>query len=487
MDKRNLTMLMDLYELTMANGVFTSELRDTVTYFDMFFRRVPDEGGYAIMAGLEQLIEYLNELHFDDDDIRYISGLDLFSQEFIDYLRDFRFECDVWAVPEGTPIFPSEPIVTVRGPVMQAMMIETALLLIINHQSLIATKANRIVRAAQGRPVMEFGARRAQGADAAYYGARAAIIGGCSGTSDLKTAKDFGVKASGTMAHSWVQLFDDEYTAFKTYAERYPDSCMLLVDTYNVLRSGIPNAIKVFDEVLKPLGKRPVGIRIDSGDITYLTKKARKMLDDAGYEDCNICVSNSLDEHLIRDMIFQGAKVDSYGVGERLITASSEAVFGGVYKLAATEKDGVITPKIKISENIAKITIPGVKIPWRLYDRETGKAMADVITLNSEKIDDTKPYEIFDPVYTWKRKTLTNFRAEKLQTRIFEKGVQVYTSPTVAEISAHRAEQVENLWDEVKRFEKPHTYYVDLSQDLWDQRNELLNKLNHGNKKEKKQ
>ena len=482
-DRRNLTMLMDLYELTMANGIFTSELRDTVTYFDMFFRRVPDEGGYAIMAGLEQLIEYINNLHFDADDIEYLESLDLFSKEFIDYLRDFKFECDVWAVPEGTPIFPSEPIVTIRGPAMQAMMIETTLLLLINHQSLIATKANRIVRAANGRPVMEFGARRAQGADAAYYGARAAIIGGCTGTSDLKTAKDFGTRASGTMAHSWVQLFSDEYTAFKTYAEKYPNSCMLLVDTYNVLRSGIPNAIKVFDEVLKPLGKRPVGIRIDSGDITYLTKKARKMLDDAGYPDCKICVSNSLDEYLIRDMIFQGAKVDSYGVGERLITASSEAVFGGVYKLAATEKDGVITPKIKISENIAKITIPGVKIPWRLYDRETGKAMADVITLNHEKIDDTKPYEIFDPVYTWKRKTLTDFRAEKLQKKIFEKGKQVYTSPTVAEISAHRAQMVDNLWDEVKRFEKPHTYYVDLSQELWDQRNELLNKLN---KKENK-
>lgn len=482
-DKRNLTMLMDLYELTMANGIFSSELRDTVTYFDMFFRRVPDKGGYAIMAGLEQLIEYLNNLHFDADDIEYLESLNLFSKEFIDYLRDFKFECDVWAVPEGTPIFPSEPIVTVRGPAMQAMMIETALLLLINHQSLIATKANRIVRAANGRPVMEFGARRAQGADAAYYGARAAIIGGCTGTSDIKTAKDFGTRASGTMAHSWVQLFADEYTAFKTYAERYPDSCMLLVDTYNVLHSGIPNAIKVFDEVLKPLGKRPVGIRIDSGDITYLTKKARKMLDDAGYPDCKICVSNSLDEYLIRDMIFQGAQVDSYGVGERLITASSEAVFGGVYKLAATEKDGVITPKIKISENIAKITIPGVKIPWRLYDRETGKAMADVITLNHEKIDDTKPYEIFDPVYTWKRKTLTNFRAEKLQSKIFEKGKQVYTSPTVSEISERRAQMVDNLWDEVKRFEKPHTYYVDLSQELWDQRNELLNKLN---KKESK-
>lgn len=475
-DNRNLTMLMDLYELTMANGIFDSELRDTVAYFDMFFRRVPDQGGYAIMAGVQQLIEYLNNLHFDKEDIEYLESLDLFSSDFIDYLRDFKFCCDVWAVPEGTPIFPQEPIVTVRGPVVQAMMIETMVLLTINHQSLIATKANRIVRAAKGKPVMEFGARRAQGADAAYFGARAAIIGGCTGTSDIKTAKDFGVKASGTMAHSWVQLFDDEYTAFKTYAEKYPDSCLLLVDTYNVLKSGIPNAIRVFDEVLKPRGCRPLGVRIDSGDITYLSKRVRKMLDDAGYPDAKICVSNSLDEHLIRDMNMQGACIDSYGVGERLITASSEAVFGGVYKLAATEKDGEITPKIKISENTAKITIPGVKIPWRLYDKKTGKAIADVITLNYEKIDDSKPYEIFDPVYTWKRKTVTDFRAEKLQVKIFEKGSQVYTSPSVLEIAAHRAQSVENLWDEVKRFEKPHTYYVDLSQDLWQQRDNLLRK-----------
>jgi len=472
---RNLTMLMDMYELTMSNGLFDSEYRDTVTYFDMFFRRIPDAGGYAIMAGLEQLIDYMNNLNFDDDDIEYLKGLNLFSEDFIEYLRNFEFQCDVWAVPEGTVIFPQEPIVTVRGPAMQALMVETMILLTVNHQSLIATKANRIVRAANGRPVMEFGARRAHGYDAAYYGARAAIIGGCTGTSCLKTAKDFGVLASGTMAHSWVQMFDNEYLAFKTYAEKYPDSCLLLVDTYNVLKSGIPNAIKVFDEVLKPLGKRPVGIRIDSGDITYITKKARKLLDDAGYPDCKICVSNSLDEYLIRDMIFQGAKVDTYGVGERLITASSEAVFGGVYKLSAVEKQGKIIPKIKISENIAKITLPGVKIPWRLYDRDTGKAIADVITLNHEKIDSSEPYEIFDPTYTWKRKVVTNFVAQKLQAKIFEKGKQVYICPTVKEISCHRAEQVDALWDEVKRFEKPHAYYVDLSEDLWQLRNDLLN------------
>ena len=473
-DNRNLTMLMDLYELTMANGIWKSKYKDTITYFDMFFRRVPDEGGYAIMAGIEQLIEYFNNLHFDKDDIEYLEGLNLFSKEFIDYLRDFKFECDVWAVPEGTPIFPQEPIVTVKGPAIQAMMVETMVLLTINHQSLIATKTNRIVRAANGRPVLEFGARRAQGADAAYYGARAAIIGGCVGTSDIKTAKDFGVPASGTMAHSWVQLFEDEYSAFKAYAEAYPDSCLLLIDTYNVLKSGVPNAIRVFDEVLKPMGKRPKGVRIDSGDITYLSNKVREMLDAAGYEDCKICVSNSLDEYLIRDMIFQGAKVDSFGVGERLITASSEAVFGGVYKLAAVEKDGEIIPKIKVSENTAKITIPGVKIPWRLFDRKTGKAIADVITLNDEKIDSSEPYEIFDPIHTWKRKVVTDFVAVKLQKKIFEKGKQVYESPTVKEISDYRKEQVDSLWDEVKRFEKPHTYYVDLSEKLWNQRDSLL-------------
>ena len=479
--KLNLTMIMDLYELTMSNGIFDSEMRDTVAYFDMFFRRVPDNGGYAIMAGLEQLIEYMNNLKFTEEDIDYLRGLNLFRDDFIDYLKSFKFCCDVWAVPEGTVIFPQEPIVTVKGPVIQALMVETMLLLTVNHQSLIATKSNRIVRAAQGRPVMEFGARRAHGYGAAYYGARAAIIGGCSGTSCVLTAKDFGVKATGTMAHSWVQLFKDEYTAFRTYAEKYPDSCMLLVDTYNVLKSGIPNAIKVFDEVLKPLGKRPLGIRIDSGDITYITKKARKMLDDAGYPDCKICVSNSLDEYLIRDMIFQGACVDSYGVGERLITASSEAVFGGVYKLSAVEKDGAVVPKIKISENTAKVTLPGVKIPWRLYDKHTGKAIADVITLGNEKIDSSEPYEIFDPVHTWKRKVVTDFEAKKLQVKIFDKGEQIYENPKVSEIAAYCKEQVDSMWDEVTRFENPHTYYVDLSEELWDLRYSLLDKLTKKN------
>ncbi len=482
--RKDLTMLLDLYEMTMSNGFFDSEYRDTTVYFDMFFRRVPDNGGFAIMAGLDQLIEYFNNLSFSDEDIEYLRSLSLFSEEYLEYLRTFKFECDVWAVPEGTPIFPHEPIVTVRGPALQAFLVETMVLLTINHQSLIATKANRIVRAADGRAVLEFGARRAHSFDAAVYGARAAIIGGCAGTSCVKSAKDFSVSPSGTMAHSWVQLFPDEYSAFKAYAEKYPESCLLLVDTYNVLKSGVPNAIKVFDEVLKPLGCRPKGIRIDSGDITYLTKKCRKMLDDAGYPDCKICVSNSLDEYLIRDMLVQGACVDSFGVGERLITASSEAVFGGVYKLAAVEKNGEVIPKIKVSENTAKITLPGIKIPWRLFDNETGKAIADVITMNYEKIDDTKPYEIFDPVHTWKRKTVTNFTAKKLQVKIMEKGKQVYTSPAVSDIAAYCRSQVDAMWDEVKRFEKPHTYYVDLSQGLWDLRYRLLSNISDkGDKK----
>ena len=475
MRKHNLSMLLDLYEMTMANGIFQSDMRDTVTYFDMFFRRVPDNGGYAIMAGLEQLIEYFNNLHFTEEDINYLRSLNLFCEEFLDYLKDFEFCCDVWAVPEGTPIFPMEPIVTVRGPAMQAFLVETMVLLTINHQSLIATKANRICSVAGDRPVMEFGARRAHGYDAAYYGARAAIIGGALGTSNVKTAQDFGTAVSGTMAHSWVQLYPDEYTAFKTYAEKYPDSCTLLIDTFNVLKSGLPNAIKCFDEVLKPLGCRPKGVRIDSGDIAYLSKKIRKRLDEAGYPDCAIVVSNSLDEHLIKELDNQGAKISSFGVGERLITASSEAVFGGVYKLAAVElPDGSVVPKIKISENIAKITLPGVKIPWRLYDNETGKAIADVICMNYEKIDDTKPYEIFDPVHIWKRKTVTDFTAKKLQIKIMENGKQIYTSPSVKEIAQYRKMCVENLWDEVKRFENPHTYYVDLSQELWDLREKLL-------------
>jgi len=474
LDSNNLTMLTDFYELTMANGYLLSGLKDRTAYFDMFFRRVPDDGGFAIMAGLEQFIQYIKELRFDEEDIEYLRSKNQFSEEFLEYLKNFRFECDVWAIPEGTPIFPYEPIVTVRGPVMQAQFIETMLLLSINHQSLIATKANRIVTAAQGRPVMEFGSRRAQGYNGAVYGARAAYIGGCVGTACTIADREYGIPALGTMAHSWIQMFPSELEAFRAYARIYPSNCTLLVDTYNVLKSGVPNAIRVFREEVVPRGFRPKGIRIDSGDITYLSRKARKMLDEAGFPDCAIVASNSLDEYIIRDILSQGACVDSFGVGERLITSRSEPVFGGVYKLVAIEEDGRIIPKIKVSENVEKVTTPGFKQVWRLYDRETGKAVADVITLHDEVIDDNEPYEIFDPEYTWKRKTVANFRARKLMVKIFDKGRCVYESPDLNTIRNYCREQVDTLWEEVKRFENPHRYYVDLSQPLWDLRQKLL-------------
>lgn len=476
MTKENLTLLTDFYELTMANGYFEHGLKDEIAYFDMFFRRVPDNGGFAIMAGLEQIIEYFDNLKFSDSDIEFLKNKGIFCEEFLDYLKKFKFECDVWAIPEGTPIFPHEPIITIRGPVIQAQFVETMILLTINHQSLIATKANRIVRAAEGRAVMEFGSRRAQGYSGAIHGARAAYIAGCSGTACTISERDDGIPALGTMAHSWVQMFDSEYEAFSAYAKTYPDSCTLLVDTYNVLKSGVPNAIKVFDEVLKPMGKRPKGIRIDSGDIAYLSKKARKMLDAAGYPDCGITASNSLDEYIIRDTLLQGAKIDSFGVGERLITSKSEPVFGGVYKLAAVEKNGEIIPKIKISENTEKITNPGFKKVYRLFSKESGEAIADVITLFDETIDSNTPYEIFDPEHTWKRKTITNFDVELLTVQIYDKGKRVYDSPDVHEIKKHCEREISRLWDEVKRFEFPHKYYVDLSPTLWDMKDELLKK-----------
>ena len=471
MDKKlNLTMLTDFYELTMANGYFEAGMTDDIAYFDMFYRRVPDGGGYSIMAGLEQLIDYLKNLKFTDEDIEYLRSKEFFCEEFLEYLRNFEFKCDVWAVPEGTPVFPHEPLIVVRGPVMQAQFIETMILLTINHQSLIATKANRIVRAAKGRAVMEFGTRRAHGADAAIYGARAAYIGGCAGTACAIADRDQGIKALGTMAHSWVQMFPDEYTAFKKYAEIYPANCTLLVDTYNVLKSGVPAAIKVFQEV-KP---ENMGIRIDSGDVTYLTKKARKMLDEAGLQDCKIVVSNSLDEYIIRDVILEGACIDSFGVGERLITAKSEPVFGGVYKLAALETNGELIPKIKISENVEKITNPGFKELYRLYDKDTGKALGDVLCIAGEKIDENEPYEIFDPNAVWKRTTLTNFEVRDLHVPIFREGKCVYESPSIEEIKEYCKQQVETLWDETLRLENPQTYYVDLSENLWDMKHALL-------------
>lgn len=471
----NLTMLTDFYEITMANGYLQSGLKDDIAYFDLFFRRVPDKGGYAIMAGIEQVVDYLDNLKFSQEDIEYLRSKDIFCEEFLKYLENFEFDCDVWAIPEGTPIFPHEPLITVRGTVLQAQFIETMLLLIINHQSLIATKASRIVRAAQGRPVMEFGSRRAHGASAANFGARAAYIGGCCGTACTISDRDFKIPAIGTMAHSWVQMFPDEYEAFSAYCRIYPDNCVLLVDTYNVLKSGVPAAIKVFREQ-KPA---KMGIRIDSGDIAYLTKRARKMLDEAGLEDCSITISNSLDEYLIRDVILEGARVDSFGVGERLITAKSEPVFGGVYKLAALEKEnGEIVPKIKISENIEKITNPGFKTLYRLYDKESHKALADVMTLDGETIPEEDGCEIFDPNAVWKKKTLNNFYVKNLRVQLFKNGKKVYQCPSIEEVREYCAEQIETLWEETLRFENPQTYYVDLSQNLWNVKNQLIEKHN---------
>ena len=469
-ETRNLTMMMDLYEMTMANGYFNDQDKDTRVAFDVFYRKNPDGGGFSIFAGLEQVIEYLENLEFTDADIEYLRKQKMFSEDFLKYLSEFKFTCDVWAIPEGTPIFPGEPILTVRGPVMQAQFVETMILLIVNHQSLIATKASRIVRAAAGRPVMEFGTRRAHGTAAAVYGARAAYIGGCAGTACTISDRDFGIPALGTMAHSWVQMYDDEYEAFKKYAEIYPTNCVLLVDTYNVLKSGVPTAIRVFKE-MKP---EKMGIRIDSGDITYLTKQARKMLDEAGLEDCSIVISNSLDEYLIRDVIQEGACIDSFGVGERLITAKSEPVFGGVYKLSALEKDGKLIPKIKISENVEKITNPGFKTVYRLFDRDSNRALADVIVLDGETIPEDGEYEIFDPNAVWKRKKITNFYAKNLRQQIFKEGKCIYKSPSIDEIKEYCRQQLDAMWDEMKRFENPQNYYVDLSYDLWKLKHDMI-------------
>jgi len=474
-NERNLTMLVDFYELTMANGYLDNNVGDKIAYFDMFFRRIPDGGGYCIMAGVQQLIEYLSNLKFSDDDITYLKSKNTFSQKFIDYLSNFKFSCDVWAVPEGYPVFPGEPLVTVRGPIIQAQFVETMVLLTINHQTLIATKASRICRSAKGRPVMEFGSRRAQGYDGAIYGARAAVIGGCVGTACTIAEEMFNIPALGTMAHSWVQLFDTEYDAFKAWTKTYPDNCVLLIDTYSVLNSGVLNAIKVFNEVLKPMGKRPVGIRIDSGDITYLTKKVRLILDDAGYSDVKITISNSLDEYIIAGVLENGAQIDNFGVGERLITARSEPVFGGVYKLVAVENGGEIIPKIKISENAEKIINPAFKKLYRIFDKRTHKAIADLITLHDEEIDISRPLEIFNPTYTWKKRNLKNYYIKELRVKLFDNGQQVYESPSVMEIKAFSNREVSKLWTEVLRFDNPHAYYVDLSWNLWNLKQSLLN------------
>ncbi len=474
--KMNMTMLCDFYELTMGNGYFDHGLKDRITYFDVFFRSVPDGGGMAIAAGLEQVVDYIKELHFSAEDIAYLRGRNLFSEEFLEYLRDFRFTGDIWAVPEGTPVFPREPLITVRAPAIEAQLIETYVLLQINHQSLIATKANRICRAAGGRTVLEFGSRRAQGSDGAILGARAAYIGGCAGTACTISDEFYGVPAGGTMAHSWVQMFDTEYDAFKAYCETYPTNATLLVDTYNSLQSGVPNAIRAFNEVLKPLGITKCGIRFDSGDIAYLTKKARVMLDEAGWPECKITVSNSLDEKLIETLLLQGAQIDAFGVGERLITAKSDPVFGGVYKLCAIEKeDGTVVPKIKISENVGKITNPHYKRLYRFFDRATGMAEADYITVYDEVVDDTQPLEICDPDATWKKKTMENFEAKELQVPIFKNGELVYQCPSLPEIKRYCKEQIATLWPEVLRFDNPHNYYVDLSDKLLKIKMDLLN------------
>jgi nicotinate phosphoribosyltransferase len=474
--ERNLSMLMDFYELTMSNGYFENGLKDKVVYFDLFYRRNPDGAGFSIAAGLEQLVEFVSGLHFDEKDIEYLRSKKMFSEDFLSYLRDFRFSGDIYAVPEGTPMFPNEALVTVRAKVIEAQLLETMLLVTINHQSLIATKANRIARASQGRTLMEFGARRSHSYDSAIYGARAAYIGGASSTSNTIADELFGVPASGTMAHSWVQLFEDEYEAFKTYAQTYPDTSTLLVDTYEVLSSGVPNAIRVAKEVLEPAGHRLKAIRIDSGDLAYFSKESRKMLDEAGLTDCRIVASSSLDEYIITDIISQGARIDIFGVGERLITSKTDPVFGGVYKLVAVEEDGEIIPRIKISENPEKITNPGYKMPWRLYSRKTGRALADIIAMADEEIDDSKPYAIFDPVYTWKKKEIEDFCARKLQVPVFLGGECVYELPALSEIREYCRQQMDTIWDETKRFVNPQKYYVDLSEKLWKAKNGLIEK-----------
>ncbi len=474
MKLEKLELLADFYEFTMSNGYFIKN-RNDIAYFDIFFRQVPDKGGYAIICGLEQIIEFIQNLKFDEEDIQFLKKQNIFSDDYLTYLKNFKFTGDIWAIPEGSVVFPNEPVLTLRAPIVEAQLLETMLLNIINHQSLIATKTSRIVRAAKGRTVMEFGARRAHGTDAAIYGARAAIIGGASSTSCTLTSQKFNVLSSGTMAHSWIQSFDNEYEAFKTYAEIYPKNCTFLIDTYDTLGSGLPNAIKVFDEVLKPQGIRPVAVRIDSGDLAYLSKKVRKILDESGYPDCKICVTNSLDEYLITSLLEQNAQVDLFGVGENLITSKSDPVFGGVYKLAALESNGEILPKIKISENVSKITNPGFKKVCRFYSRDTNYALADVIMLKNEKINENC-YEIFDEHNTWKRKKLTNYYVKELQEKIFENGKLIYKSPSLSEIADYSKKDLERFWDEVKRLNNPQKYYVDLSKELFDLKHKMLNR-----------
>lgn len=478
-EARNLSMIMDFYEMTMSNGYFNAGIHDRYAVFDLFFRSNPDDGGFSIFAGLQQIVDYILDLHFDDEDIQYFRDQHCFSEAFLSYLKDFKFKGDIYAIDEGTIIYPNEPVITVVAPLIDAQLIETMMLLIMNHQTLIATKANRIVRAAQGRGVSDFGARRAHNADAAVYGARAAYIGGVNSTATVLAGQMFGIPISGTMAHSWVMVFEDEYQAFKQYALSYPDNTVLLVDTYDVLHSGVPNAIKVAKEVLEPMGKRLKGIRLDSGDLAYLSKKCRKLLDNAGLNDCMIIVSNSLDEFSIQSLFNQGAKIDSFGVGERLITSKSNPVFGAVYKDVAIIKDGTIIPKIKVSENVEKITNPGFKQVWRVYD-QYGKAVADLLTLHDETVDLSKPYPYMDPIKPWKHRVFENCSAKPLLKKIIEQGKLVKPLPSLDKIREHVRLQLDSeIWDEEQRFVNPHLHYLDMSQKMYDLKMRLLSESRH--------
>lgn len=476
-DKRNLSMMMDFYEMTMSYGYFHQPNRDVRVAFDLFFRSVPDQGGYAIFAGLQHVIEFVENLSFSDADIAYFRKQNLFSEEFLDFLRGFRFRGDIYAMPEGTIIYPNEPLMTLVAPIIDAQLVETAILAQINHQSLVATKASRIVRAAEGRKVADFGARRAHNMDAATYGARAAYIGGIDMTATVSAGQQFNIPISGTMAHSWVMFFEDEYTAFKKYAEIYPQATVLLVDTYDVLHSGIPNAIRIAHEVLAPQGHRLAGVRVDSGDLAYLSKRIRKMLDKAGLEDCKIILSNSLDEFTISSLLLQGARVDSFGVGERLITAKSDPVFGAVYKLVAVEEDGVFQPRIKMSENVEKLTNPGLKDIYRIYDHH-GKAVADMIAVQGEQIDLTQPFRYVDPRKPWKNRFFEGGSAVNLRRLYVRDGERVEDLPPLEEIRAYvRRQLAEEIWPEEQRFENPHRHYLDMTPDYYELKMGLLEEV----------
>ena len=480
MSKRNLTLLTDLYELTMMQGYYEKGQNENVI-FDVFFRQNPCNNGYSVCAGLDQVIDYIKNLHFTYDDVDYLRGLGIFKEDFLHYLSGFHFSGDIYAIPEGTVVFPKEPLLKVVAPIMEAQLVETAILNIINHQSLIATKTSRIVFAANGDGIMEFGLRRAQGPDAGLYGARAEMIGGCVGTSNVLAGQMFDVPVMGTHAHSWIMSFPDEYTAFKTYAEMYPDNCTLLVDTYDTLKSGVPNAIRVFQE-FKDAGKPLIkyGIRLDSGDLAYLSKEARKMLDEAGFPEATICASNDLDEFLLHDLKMQGAAIDSWGVGTNLITSKDCPSFGGVYKLAAIQNEkGEFVPKIKISENTEKITNPGNKTIYRIYEKASGKIKADLICFADEVIDPKQDLLLFDPMDTWKKTKLAGgtYTVREILLPIFKNGECLYKSPTLKEIAAYCREEKDTLWDETKRLFYPHRVYVDLSQKLYAVKQSLLDQM----------